>query len=93
MSPSDKISLPRDKIVIVPRIPDEWVGIDEVRSLLPNCWFHERTDKPVESETGAKLTVSSSTVCSPAHGTSSVLHSGQDKHDGSTSYCWSQRRQ
>jgi hypothetical protein len=47
--------IPRDKIVIVPRIPDEWVGIDEVRSLLPNCWFHERTDKPVESETGAKL--------------------------------------
>ena len=41
---------------MVPRIPDKWVGIGEVRRLLPNCWFHSRTDEPVRDEAGgAKL--------------------------------------
>jgi hypothetical protein len=47
--------IPRKKIAVVPRIPDTWVGIDEVRRILPNCWFHARTDEPVFSETGSKL--------------------------------------
>jgi hypothetical protein len=47
--------IPRKKIAVVPRIPDTWVGIDEVRRILPNCWFHSRTDEAVNSETGTKL--------------------------------------
>lgn len=47
--------IPRNKIIVVPRIPDYWVGIDEVRSILPNCWFHERCDQIVKTETGAEL--------------------------------------
>lgn len=47
--------IPRERIIVVPRIPDLWVGIDEVRRVLPNCWFHSRTDEPVIVETGAKL--------------------------------------
>jgi hypothetical protein len=47
--------IPRNKIIVVPRIPDYWVGIDEVRAILPNCWFHERCDEPIETDTGAKL--------------------------------------
>jgi hypothetical protein len=47
--------IPRGRIVVVPRIPDLWVGIDEVRKILPNAWFHARTDIPIASDTGAKL--------------------------------------
>lgn len=47
--------IPREKITVVPRIPDIWVGIDEVRQILPNCWFHVRADQPITLETGAKL--------------------------------------
>lgn len=47
--------IPRRSIVVVPRIPDLWVGIEEVRRILPNCWFHARMDEPIYSETGAKL--------------------------------------
>lgn len=47
--------IPRKSIVVVPRIPDLWVGIDEVRRILPHCWFHSRMDEPIYSETGAKL--------------------------------------
>jgi len=47
--------IPREKIIKVPRIPDMWVGVGEVRRILPNCWFHESTDVPVEPEGGAKL--------------------------------------
>lgn len=32
-------------IVIVPRTPDVWIGVNEARVLLPNCWFHKRTDE------------------------------------------------
>lgn len=45
----------QNKITVVPRIPDKWVGINEVRRLLPNFWFHARTDKPLMTETGDKL--------------------------------------
>lgn len=41
--------IPREKITVVPRIPDKWVGIEEVRRILPNCWFHVRADQPVKS--------------------------------------------
>jgi hypothetical protein len=47
--------IPRKNIAVVPRIPDLWVGIDEVRRILPNCWFHSRMDEPIFSESGAKL--------------------------------------
>jgi len=47
--------IPRESITVVPRIPDIWVGIDEVRRILPNCYFHDRTDAPIFSETGSKL--------------------------------------
>lgn len=47
--------IPRNMITIVPRIPDPWVGIDEIRRILPNCWFHSRCDEPLITETGAKL--------------------------------------
>jgi hypothetical protein len=47
--------IPRAKIIVVPRIPDMWVGVDEVRRILPNCWFHESVDVALELETGAKL--------------------------------------
>jgi hypothetical protein len=47
--------IPREKIIVVPRIPDVWVGIDEVRRILPNAWFHRACDAQTETETGAKL--------------------------------------
>lgn len=48
--------IPRRKIVIVPRIPDKWVGIDEARKMLPESWFHSRTDEEVRDPmTDAKL--------------------------------------
>lgn len=47
--------IPRRSIVVVPRIPDLWVGIEEVRRILPNCYFHSRMDETLYSETGAKL--------------------------------------
>lgn len=47
--------IPQSKIVVVPRIPDKWVGIEEVRQVLPNCWFHSRADKEVITQSGAKL--------------------------------------
>ena len=45
--------IPREKLIVVPRIPDLWVGIDEVRRVLPNAWFHSRCDVMPEIE-GAK---------------------------------------
>lgn len=47
--------IPRRSIIVVPRIPDLWVGIDEVRRILPNCWFHARMDEKILSETGSEL--------------------------------------
>lgn len=47
--------IPRRAITVVPRIPDLWVGIDEVRLILPNCWFHASTDEPITDEEGVKL--------------------------------------
>lgn len=32
--------LPANRIVIVPRTPDLWIGINHLRSLLPRSWFH-----------------------------------------------------
>jgi len=39
--------IPRQQIIIVPRIPDIWVGIGEVRRVLANAWFHEGTDEKI----------------------------------------------
>ena len=47
--------IPRSSIIVVPRIPDLWVGVNEVRKILPNCWFHPATDEPIATEAGAKL--------------------------------------
>lgn len=33
---------------VVPRVSDIWVGIQEVRMLLPSCIFHERCGKPIQ---------------------------------------------
>lgn len=32
-------------VVVVPRTPDVWAGIQEVRRRIPRMWFHERCDK------------------------------------------------
>jgi hypothetical protein len=47
--------IPRAKIIVVPRIRDVWVGIGEVRKILPHCWFHARCDEPMRSEDGSEL--------------------------------------
>jgi hypothetical protein len=47
--------IPRSSIIVVPRIPDLWVGIGEVRRILSNCWFHSDCDVAISTETGAKL--------------------------------------
>lgn len=44
--------IPRHSIQVVPRIPDKWVGIGQARQLLPNSWFHSRTDQEVKDEVG-----------------------------------------
>ena len=47
--------IPAPQVVVVPRTPDIWVGIDEVRRRLPKMWFHARTDREVRSADGQKL--------------------------------------
>jgi hypothetical protein len=47
--------IPRHCIRIVPRTPDVWAGINDVRDLLPKCWFHARTDEPRKSLEGKDL--------------------------------------
>jgi hypothetical protein len=47
--------IPAHLVHVVPRTPDVWVGIEEVRRVLGNCWFHARCDEEVVTETGAKL--------------------------------------
>ncbi len=42
-------------ITVVPRTPDVWVGIGEVRKRLPRMWFHSRCDKEVTSSDGQKF--------------------------------------
>lgn len=46
--------VPATAIVVVPRTPMVWNGIDEVRNLLPRMWFHARCDRPVTAN-GQKL--------------------------------------
>jgi hypothetical protein len=46
-----KCGIDRKRIVVVPRTPDVWAGIEAVRRLLPKCWFHSRCDqKPKDPE-------------------------------------------
>jgi hypothetical protein len=40
---------------VVPRTPDVWSGIDEVRKRLPNIWFHARCDLPARAPGGSEL--------------------------------------
>lgn len=47
-----KCAIPRAKIVVVPRTPDVWTGIDATRKLLARCWFHTRTDEPTRDTDG-----------------------------------------
>lgn len=47
--------IPREKIIVVPRIPDVWVGINEVRRILDNSWFHVDCDKVLETGDGVTL--------------------------------------
>lgn len=39
--------IPASSVRVVPRVPDVWSGIDEVRKRLANTWFHPDCDKPV----------------------------------------------
>lgn len=47
--------VPSHLVHVVPRTPDIWVGIGELRKLLPNSWFHSRCDRELRSDTGAPL--------------------------------------
>jgi hypothetical protein len=47
--------IPREKIIVVPRIPDIWVGIDEVRRILDNSWFHVDCDQVIDTGDGITL--------------------------------------
>lgn len=40
---------------VVPRIPDVWMGVNEVRKRLSRVWWHSRTDRPVVTPDGDKL--------------------------------------
>jgi len=39
--------IPAHIITVVPRTPDVWVGVNEVRKRMPRMWFHSRTDREV----------------------------------------------
>lgn len=47
-----KAGIPRAKIMVVPRTPDVWVGIDLVHKLLPRVWFHSRCDLTIKDRDG-----------------------------------------
>ncbi|MBV5277344.1 hypothetical protein JZU56_06065, partial [bacterium] len=47
--------VPQHCIRVVPRTPDVWVGIAEVRKRLPNSWFHIRTDQEMTASDGQKF--------------------------------------
>lgn len=47
--------IPRESIVVVPRTPDVWVGINALRDLLPRSWFHSRCDVQRLNEDGVTL--------------------------------------
>lgn len=42
----EEAGIKSSRIVIVPRIPSVWTGIDWTRRLMPRMWFHVRCDKP-----------------------------------------------
>jgi hypothetical protein len=47
--------IPAHLIHVVPRTPDVWRGIEEVRRVIPNLWFHSRCDEQVILEDETKL--------------------------------------
>lgn len=47
-----KAGIPRSKIMVVPRTPDVWVGVDLVHTLLPRVWFHSRCDQTIRDRDG-----------------------------------------
>lgn len=42
-------------VIIVPRTPQIFIGIDEVRRRLPRMWFHSRCDEVVKNRMGDEL--------------------------------------
>ncbi len=47
--------IPMSITYVVPRTPQVWIGIDEVRALIPRMWFHVRCDQDVRSRNGDRL--------------------------------------
>jgi hypothetical protein len=47
--------IPKRLVRIVPRTPDVWVGVNEVRKRLMKLWFHSRTDVEIALPDGSKL--------------------------------------
>lgn len=43
------------QIRVVPRTPDVWAGVNEVRKRLPRMWFHSRCDVEVRAPDGQRL--------------------------------------
>ncbi len=47
--------IPMSSIRVVPRTPDVWSGIDEVRRIIPNMWFHLRCDRPTHDAADSEM--------------------------------------
>jgi hypothetical protein len=47
--------IPAHIITVVPRTPDVWAGISEVRKRIPRMWFHSRCDKELTVQDGQKF--------------------------------------
>jgi len=50
-----KANIAQSRITVVPRTPDVWAGIEQVRRILPNVWFHSRTDEKLTNAEGREL--------------------------------------
>ncbi len=46
---------PQHIITVVPRTPDVWAGIGEVRKRIGRMWFHTRCDKEIMNQDGHKM--------------------------------------
>jgi hypothetical protein len=51
----EKAGIPSNQVIVVPRTPIIWNGIDTVRNILPRCIFHSRCDEKRISLSGEKL--------------------------------------
>jgi len=61
-------------IKVVPRCPDIWQGINDLRDLLPRSWFHSRCDESRQSKTGTEKL--SGVACLESYHTQTVGASG-----------------